>query len=160
AMDPVSPTLTQLVQTAFGGMVATQVLEGERSFDLAVRLRPETIGNLDEMRAIPLFGSNNEIITFGQVADVKATNGFAEFIARRMSDASLLSSRYAAPFVLSNSPPPRPLARETFAVHFGSQISLHFACTISKYCAWIQNPSQLRPSPSLWVGAPGPGSFH
>src|SRR5215472_14982661 len=77
AMDPVSPTLTQLVQTAFGGMVATQVLEGERSFDLAVRLRPETIANLDEMRAIPLFGSNNEIITLGQVADVQATNGFA-----------------------------------------------------------------------------------
>ena len=66
-----------LVQTAFGGTVATQVLEGERSFDLAVKLRPESIANLDEMRAIPLFGSNNEIITFGQVADVQATNGFA-----------------------------------------------------------------------------------
>jgi cobalt-zinc-cadmium resistance protein CzcA len=66
-----------LVQTAFGGTVATQVLEGERSFDLAVKLRPEAVANLDEMRAIPLFGSNNEIITLGQVADVQALNGFA-----------------------------------------------------------------------------------
>ncbi|MBV8415371.1 MAG: efflux RND transporter permease subunit, partial [Verrucomicrobia bacterium] len=64
-----------LVQTAFGGTVATQILEGERSFDLAVKLRPETIANLEEMRAIPLFGSNNEIITLGQVADVQPRNG-------------------------------------------------------------------------------------
>ena len=67
--------IDSLVQTAFGGTVATQVLEGERSFDLAVRLRP--VANLDEMRAIPLFGSNNEIITLGQVAGVQVTNGFA-----------------------------------------------------------------------------------
>jgi cobalt-zinc-cadmium resistance protein CzcA len=66
-----------LVQTAFGGTVATQVLEGERSFDLAVKLRPESIANLDEIRAIPLFGSNNEVVTLGQVADVQTSNGFA-----------------------------------------------------------------------------------
>jgi cobalt-zinc-cadmium resistance protein CzcA len=66
-----------LVQTAFGGTVATQILEGERSFDLAVKLRPQSIANLDEMRAIPLFGANNEIITLGQVADVQASSGFA-----------------------------------------------------------------------------------
>jgi heavy metal efflux system protein len=66
-----------LVETAFGGTVATQVLEGERSFDLAVKLRPESIANLEEMRAIPLFGTNNEIITLGQVAGVQPRNGFA-----------------------------------------------------------------------------------
>jgi AcrB/AcrD/AcrF family protein len=65
------------VQTAFGGTVVTQVLEGERSFDLAVKLRPQAVANPHEMRAIPLFGSNNEIITLGQVADVQAFNGFA-----------------------------------------------------------------------------------
>ena len=66
-----------LVDNAFGGTVATQVLEGERNFDLAVKLRPELIENLDSIRAIPLFGSNNEIITLGQVADVGIHNGFA-----------------------------------------------------------------------------------
>ena len=66
-----------LVDNAFGGSVATQVLEGERNFDLAVKLRPELIENLDAIRAIPLFGSNNEIITLGQVADVGIHNGFA-----------------------------------------------------------------------------------
>ena len=66
-----------LVDNAFGGSVATQVLEGERNFDLAVKLRPELIENLDDIRTIPLFGSNNEIITLGQVADVGIHNGFA-----------------------------------------------------------------------------------
>ena len=66
-----------MVDNAFGGSVATQVLEGERNFDLAVKLRPELIENLDAIRAIPLFGSNNEIITLGQVADVGIHNGFA-----------------------------------------------------------------------------------
>ena len=58
--------------TAVGGTVATQVLEGKRSFDLAVKLRPESIANLEEMRAIPLFGSNNEIISLGQVGFLPA----------------------------------------------------------------------------------------
>ena len=66
-----------LVDNAFGGSVATQVLEGERNFDLAVKLRPELIENLDDIRTIPLFGSNNEIVTLGQVADVGIHNGFA-----------------------------------------------------------------------------------
>ena len=66
-----------MVDNAFGGSVATQVLEGERNFDLAVKLRPELIENLDAIRTIPLFGSNNEVITLGQVADVGIHNGFA-----------------------------------------------------------------------------------
>ena len=66
-----------MVDNAFGGSVATQVLEGERNFDLAVKLRPELIDNLDDIRTIPLFGSNNEIVTLGQVADVGIHNGFA-----------------------------------------------------------------------------------
>jgi cobalt-zinc-cadmium resistance protein CzcA len=66
-----------MVDNAFGGSVATQVLEGERNFDLAVKLRPELIENLDSIRAIPLFGSNNEVITLGQVADVGIHSGFA-----------------------------------------------------------------------------------
>ena len=66
-----------LVETAFGGTVVTQILEGEKSFDLAVKLRPETIANLNEIRSIPLFGSNNEIITLGQVSALGLKSGFA-----------------------------------------------------------------------------------
>jgi cobalt-zinc-cadmium resistance protein CzcA len=66
-----------LVETAFGGTVVTQILEGEKSFDLAVKLRPETIANLSEIRSIPLFGSNNEIITLGQVSALGLKSGFA-----------------------------------------------------------------------------------
>jgi cobalt-zinc-cadmium resistance protein CzcA len=66
-----------LVETAFGGTVVTQILEGEKSFDLAVKLRPETIANLSEIRSIPLFGSNNEVITLGQVSALGLKSGFA-----------------------------------------------------------------------------------
>ncbi|MBV9009326.1 MAG: efflux RND transporter permease subunit [Verrucomicrobia bacterium] len=65
-----------VVQTAFGGTVATQIIEGERSFDLAVKLRPDAVADLEAMRAIPLFGSNGELVTLGTLADVNTRGGF------------------------------------------------------------------------------------
>ncbi|MBV9656563.1 MAG: efflux RND transporter permease subunit [Verrucomicrobia bacterium] len=69
--------VNSLVETAFGGTAATQIIEGERTFDLSVKLAPEAIADLERIRAIPLFGSNNEIVSLGQVADVAPRNGFA-----------------------------------------------------------------------------------
>ncbi len=65
-----------LVETAFGGTVATQVIEGERSFDLAVKLRPNAINSLEAIRAIPLLGTSGELVTLGAVADVKTAGGY------------------------------------------------------------------------------------
>ncbi len=65
-----------LVENAFGGTVATQILEGEESFDLSVKLRPESVSNLDSIRAVPLQGSNGELVTLGSVADVGLHNGY------------------------------------------------------------------------------------
>ena len=58
-----------VVETALGGAVATQVHEGERTFDLVVKMMPETVADLDSIRKIPVFGSNNEQIDPGR-ADV------------------------------------------------------------------------------------------
>ncbi len=66
-----------LVETAFGGTVATQIIEGDRTFDLAIKLAPSAVSNLDNIRTIPLFGANSEIITLGQVGSVGVKNGFA-----------------------------------------------------------------------------------
>lgn len=66
-----------LVETAFGGTVATQIIEGDRTFDLAIKLAPSAVSNLDKIRTIPLFGANSEIITLGQVGSVAVKNGFA-----------------------------------------------------------------------------------
>ncbi len=65
-----------LVENAFGGTVATQILEGEESFDLSVKLRPESIADLDSIRAVPLLGTNGELVTLGSVAEVGVHNGY------------------------------------------------------------------------------------
>jgi cobalt-zinc-cadmium resistance protein CzcA len=66
-----------VVETAMGGAVATQVHEGERTFDLAVRLIPGAVSNVEAIRNIPVFGSNGERLTLGAVAAVELKSGFA-----------------------------------------------------------------------------------
>jgi cobalt-zinc-cadmium resistance protein CzcA len=66
-----------VVETAMGGAVATQVLEGERSFDLVVKLSPKSVSNLDSIRNIPVFGSSGERLTLGSLTSVDVHKGFA-----------------------------------------------------------------------------------
>jgi len=42
-----------VIATAIGGQAATQVLEGERTFDLVVKLKPEAVSDVDSIRNIP-----------------------------------------------------------------------------------------------------------
>jgi len=67
----------QIIATALGGGVATQVLEGERTFDLVVKVSPTAISDLDAIRKIPIFGSNGERLTLGAVTTVDVRPGFA-----------------------------------------------------------------------------------
>jgi cobalt-zinc-cadmium resistance protein CzcA len=69
--------IQSVIETAFGGAVATQVLEGERSFDLAVKLPPESVSNLDLIRNIPIYGPNGEKLALGSVAAIDILPGFA-----------------------------------------------------------------------------------
>jgi cobalt-zinc-cadmium resistance protein CzcA len=66
-----------IVETAMGGSVATQVLEGERAFDLVVRLAPRAVADLGSIRGIPVFGSSGERLTLGMLASVEVRPGFA-----------------------------------------------------------------------------------
>ena len=66
-----------VIETALGGGVATQVLEGERSFDLAVKLIPRSVSDLNSIRNIPVFGSNGERLTLGALTSVAVHKGFA-----------------------------------------------------------------------------------
>jgi cobalt-zinc-cadmium resistance protein CzcA len=66
-----------VVETALGGAVATQVHEGERTFDLAVKMMPEAVADLDSIRKIPVFGSNNERLTLEALTSVNVRSGFA-----------------------------------------------------------------------------------
>ena len=67
----------QIIETALSGAVATQVLEGERSFDLVVKIFPKSVADLDAIRKIPVFGSNGERLTLGAVTTVDVKAGFA-----------------------------------------------------------------------------------
>jgi cobalt-zinc-cadmium resistance protein CzcA len=68
----------QVIETALGGSVATEVLEGERTFDLVVKVTPKAVSDLDSIRRIPVFGSNGERLTLGLLASVEARPGFAQ----------------------------------------------------------------------------------
>ena len=66
-----------VVATAIGGQAATQVLEGERTFDLVLKLDPKYASDLQSIRSIPVFGSNGERLTLGAVATVAVKPGLA-----------------------------------------------------------------------------------
>ena len=66
-----------VVETALGGGTATRVLDGERSFDLVVKLSPLAVTDLESIRKIPLFGGNGERLTLDQVSHVEVRAGFA-----------------------------------------------------------------------------------
>jgi cobalt-zinc-cadmium resistance protein CzcA len=69
--------MQNIVATALGGQAATQVLEGERSFDLVVKMAPHAVADVEAIRNVPVFGSNGERITLGDLAAVEAKPGMA-----------------------------------------------------------------------------------
>jgi cobalt-zinc-cadmium resistance protein CzcA len=66
-----------VIATAMGGQAATQVLEGERTFDLVVKLAPRSVADVESIRNIPVFGSNGERITLGSIAAVEIRPGLS-----------------------------------------------------------------------------------
>ena len=70
-----------LIQTAIGGDVATQVVQGEKQFDLVVRLDRQYRDNPEEIGNIPVDTPGGQQIPLRELADIKVTNG-ASFIYR------------------------------------------------------------------------------
>ncbi len=66
-----------VIETALGGAVASQVLEGDRTFDLIVKISPAAVSDLEAIRALPVLGPNGEKYTLGQLASVNVAPGFA-----------------------------------------------------------------------------------
>ena len=66
-----------IVETALGGSIATRVFEGERSFDLVVKMMPRAVMDLDAIRRIPLLGTNGEKLTLSDVTKIEVKPGFA-----------------------------------------------------------------------------------
>jgi cobalt-zinc-cadmium resistance protein CzcA len=71
-----------LIDAAVGGSAATQVVQGERTFDLVVRLQPQFRETPDQIGNILVATSSGAQIPLRQVADVQVANG-AAFIYRQ-----------------------------------------------------------------------------
>jgi len=70
-----------VVQTAIGGNAVTQVLDGERRFDVVARLKPSDRSTVDEIKNIEVSTPDGQRIPLAQLADVKMVRG-ASFVYR------------------------------------------------------------------------------
>ena len=73
--------ITAVVQAAIGGQALTQVLEGDRRFDLVVRWKPQDRQSLDAIRQIRVGTPVGGQIPLAQVAQIKTAEG-ASFVYR------------------------------------------------------------------------------
>ncbi len=76
-----SGDVAAIVQAAIGGQAVTQVLEGDRRFDLVVRWKPEYRRSLEAMRNIRVNLPSGGNVPLGQIAKVESVEG-ASFIYR------------------------------------------------------------------------------
>jgi cobalt-zinc-cadmium resistance protein CzcA len=70
-----------LIEAAVGGTAATQVVQGERSFDLVVRLKPEFRQTPEAIRNILVATPGGQQVPLKELADVREVSG-ASFIYR------------------------------------------------------------------------------
>ncbi len=73
--------INALIGAAIGGDTATQVVQGEKEFDLVVRLKQQFRDTPEEIGDIPVATSGGQQIPLKEFADIKVTNG-ASFIYR------------------------------------------------------------------------------
>ena len=74
--------INALITTAIGGDVATQVEQGEKQFDLVVRLERQYRDNPGEIGNIPVSTPGGQQIPLKEFADIQVVNG-ASFIYRQ-----------------------------------------------------------------------------
>lgn len=70
-----------VVQAAVGGQAATQVIQGEKLFDLVVRMQPEFRENAQQISNLLVGAPSGQQIPLSELADIREGNG-ASFIYR------------------------------------------------------------------------------
>lgn len=73
--------INTLIETAVGGTSATKVIQGERSFDLVVRLQEPYRANMDAIKNLLIATPDGQRLPLSQFADIKIDKG-AAFIYR------------------------------------------------------------------------------
>ncbi len=67
--------VNSIVRTAFAGQAAGLVFEGEKRFDLVVRLDEEHRKNMDALMSLRVNKPNEDLILLNQVADIEVISG-------------------------------------------------------------------------------------
>jgi cobalt-zinc-cadmium resistance protein CzcA len=70
--------LNDYLAMAFGGATAGSIFEGEKRFDLVVRLLPEFRKDIEHIRTLPIALSNGEQVPLKELADVEYSAGPAK----------------------------------------------------------------------------------
>jgi cobalt-zinc-cadmium resistance protein CzcA len=73
--------INTLVETAMGGKAASQVIQGERQFDLVVRMQEPFRKDADAIRKLLIATPNGQHLPISEFADIQVNNG-ASFIYR------------------------------------------------------------------------------
>lgn len=74
--------INSVVESAVGGVAATQVVQGEQTFDLVVRMQPQYRGTPEQIGNILIATPDGKQIPLREVADISIANG-AAFIYRQ-----------------------------------------------------------------------------
>ncbi len=62
----------ETVQTALDGSVSTQLQRSDRLIDIRVQLTPGSVQQPNQLREIPLFTDDNQLVKLGDVAEIEA----------------------------------------------------------------------------------------
>jgi cobalt-zinc-cadmium resistance protein CzcA len=78
-------TVLAVVETGLGGKAATSILEGQRTFDLTVRLSEASRATLEQLRSLWVDSPGGLRVPLGQLADIKVENGASRISRDRSS---------------------------------------------------------------------------
>lgn len=70
----------ELVSTALGGQVAGQLYEGDRRFDVVVRLDDERRNKPDDLLNLPVRFGDDSFVPLGELATVELVNGYNQVV--------------------------------------------------------------------------------
>jgi cobalt-zinc-cadmium resistance protein CzcA len=119
--------LNEVVHTALAGQEVGKLIEGNRRFDIVVRLSEDLREQIDDLKRLPVRVDDGGLLTLGQVADFEVVEQVAaiarEFSQRRAAIMVNLRGRDVESFVLEAQ---RKVALQIklpdgYAIEFGGQ---------------------------------------
>lgn len=119
--------LNRVVNTALAGQEVGKLIEGNRRFDIVVRLSEDLRENIDELKRLPVRVDDGGLLTLGEVADFRVTEQVAaiarEFSQRRAAIMINLRGRDVESFVLEAQEKIKAQLKlpEGYTIEFGGQ---------------------------------------